>query len=29
MRQFVIPELFVDITTEIDVKLKMLVCYES
>jgi len=29
MRQFVIPELFVDITTEMDVKLKMLTCYES
>jgi LmbE family N-acetylglucosaminyl deacetylase len=29
MRQFVIPELFVDIATEIDVKLKMLACYES
>jgi LmbE family N-acetylglucosaminyl deacetylase len=29
MRSFVIPELFVDITTEMDVKLKMLRCYES
>lgn len=29
MRNFVIPELFVDITTEMDVKLKMLRCYES
>ena len=29
MRNFVIPELFVDITTEMGVKLKMLECYES
>jgi LmbE family N-acetylglucosaminyl deacetylase len=29
MRNFVISELFVDITTEMDVKLKMLRCYES
>ncbi len=29
MRQFVIPELFVDIATEMDVKLKMLTCYGS
>jgi len=29
MRNFVVPELFVDITTEMDVKLKMLACYES
>ena len=29
MRQLVIPELFVDITSEIDIKLKMLACYES
>jgi LmbE family N-acetylglucosaminyl deacetylase len=29
MRNFVVPELFVDITTEMDIKLKMLTCYES
>ena len=29
MRQFIVPELFVDIATEMDVKLKMLTCYES
>lgn len=29
LRQFVIPDLFVDITTEMETKLKMLKCYES
>jgi LmbE family N-acetylglucosaminyl deacetylase len=29
MRNFILPDLFVDITSEIDVKLKMLACYES
>ena len=29
LRQFVIPDIFVDITTEMETKLKMLRCYES
>jgi LmbE family N-acetylglucosaminyl deacetylase len=29
MRNFILPDLFVDITSEMDVKLKMLACYES
>jgi LmbE family N-acetylglucosaminyl deacetylase len=29
LRQFVIPDLFVDISTEMETKLKMLTCYES